>query len=106
MMTLREIQKEVDDWTRQFRPQYWPPLQIMARLSEENGEVAREINHLYGIKKKKTDEKDNNLGQELVDMIFTISCMANSHRIRMQNEWNRMMQEKLYKRDNERFRRK
>lgn len=52
-MGLSKVQKEVHEFTGQFNPQYWPPLEMMARLTEETGEVAREISHLHGNKKKK-----------------------------------------------------
>ena len=54
-MPLENIQKDVDNWTNQFNPQYWPALEMMVRLTEETGEVARELNHMYGTKKKETD---------------------------------------------------
>jgi NTP pyrophosphatase (non-canonical NTP hydrolase) len=54
---------------------------MLARMVEELGEVAREVNHLYGNKKKKKDEPDGDLGQELVDMLFTAACIANSYNI-------------------------
>ena len=47
-MSFEDIQKQVYEWTGQFDPQYRPALEMMARLSEETGEVAREMNHLYG----------------------------------------------------------
>lgn len=103
-MSLEDIQKDVDTWTKQFNPQYWPPLEMMARLAEETGEVARELNHIYGTKKKKTpDEGKRDLGQELTDVMFTVCCMANSHNINLQEEWDRMMREKQYGRDNQRY---
>lgn len=105
-MPLKKIQDDVDRWTGQFTPQYWPPHEILARLAEETGELAREINHLYGAKKKKDGEHDNSLGQELTDIIFTVVCMANSQGIDLSEEWKRMMKEKLYGRDNYRFKRK
>ena len=102
-MSLEEVQKQVDEWTSQFNPQYWPALEMMARLSEEIGEVARELNHMYGTKKKKQSEDTKDLGQELSDVLFTVCCISNSHKINLQDEWNRMMQEKQYGRDNKRF---
>ena|SRR3989344_7219268 len=102
-MGLEEIQKQVDEWTGQFNPQYWPALEMMAALSEEAGEVARELSHMYGTKKKKPTEDTKDLGQELSDVLFTICCIANSHNINLQEEWNRMMHEKLYGRDNQRY---
>ncbi len=105
-MSLDEIQKQTDEWTGQFTPQYWSAYQIYARLGEEFGEVGRELNHLYGVKKKKVDEKPSSLGQELSDLMFTITCLANSHNINLQEEWDRMMKDKHYGRDNTRFEKK
>ncbi|MBS3098952.1 nucleotide pyrophosphohydrolase [Candidatus Pacearchaeota archaeon] len=75
----------------------------MARLSEETGEIAREMNHLYGTKKKKFSEEKKELGQELSDVIFTVCCIANNSGINLQEYWTKMMKEKHYGRDNERF---
>jgi len=105
-MTLYDIQKDVDEWTSQFTPQYWPPLEQLARLTEETGEVARELNHMHGTKKKKESEDTKGLGEELLDVIFTVSCIANSHNINLQEAWDTMMKEKHYGRDNTRFERK
>jgi len=105
-MPLKNIQDEVDKWTSQFTPQYWPPYEILARLTEEIGELAREVNHLYGTKKKKDGEQENSLGQELTDIIFTVVCMANSQGIDLSKEWGKMVDKKLYGRDNNRFAKK
>lgn len=102
-MSLNKIQKEVDDWTSQFEPQYWPPYEMLARLMEETGEVSREINHLYGNKKKKPDETIKSLGQELIDIVFTVVCIANSHNIDLQEEWEEVKENKLKIRDKDRF---
>lgn len=105
-MSPKNIQKDVDKWTSQFTPQYWPPHEILARLAEETGELAREVNHLYGTKKKKLSEQKNSLGQELADIIFTVACMANSQEIDLQKEWEQMMKKKQYGRDNNRYTKK
>ncbi|MEK6871874.1 MAG: MazG nucleotide pyrophosphohydrolase domain-containing protein [Nanoarchaeota archaeon] len=105
-MSLDSIQKDVDRWTNQFTPQYWPPLEMMARLTEEIGEVARELNHLYGTKKKKSSEENKYLGEELSDVLFTLCCIANRHAINLDEEWKKLMQAKQYGRDNGRFERK
>lgn len=105
-MSLKKVQDDVDMWTGQFVPQYWPPLEMMARLAEETGEVARELNHLHGNKKKKVDENTKGLGSELVDVLFTICCMANMHGIDLEQEWNMMIEKKNYGRDNKRYERK
>lgn len=50
----------------------------MARLSEEVGELAREINHLYGEKPKKKTEEKRTIEEEIGDIIFVLTCFANS----------------------------
>lgn len=78
---------------------------MLARLTEEIGEVARELNHIHGTKKKKPSEDTKGLGQELSDVLFTVCCIANSHGLNLQEEWERMMKEKQYGRDNQRYER-
>ncbi|PYO86763.1 MAG: nucleotide pyrophosphohydrolase, partial [Gemmatimonadetes bacterium] len=47
-MSFREPQQRVDEWVSQFEAGYFPPLANVARLAEEVGELAREINHQFG----------------------------------------------------------
>jgi len=37
-MSLKDMQRDVDGWTKPFKPQYWPPHEILARMMEEVGE--------------------------------------------------------------------
>ncbi|MFD0586930.1 nucleotide pyrophosphohydrolase [Paenibacillus sp. GCM10027627] len=76
--SLSDIQREVDEYISQFKEGYFSPLALMARMSEEVGELAREINHYYGEKPKKPDEADNSVEMELGDILFLLSCFANS----------------------------
>ena len=104
-MALKDIQKQVDEWTNQFDPQYWKPHEILARLVEEIGELAREINHLYGPKKKKSTEDKRELSEEVADIIFTLCCLANSQKIDLDEAFLRMM-EKCQSRDANRYTKK
>ncbi|MEK6902096.1 MAG: nucleotide pyrophosphohydrolase, partial [archaeon] len=52
-MSLKKAQDDVDEWVKQYKIGYFQPLEIMARLTEETGELAREVNHRWGPKKKK-----------------------------------------------------
>jgi len=102
---MKEIQKQVDEWTKHYKVQYWQPLEIMTRLTEEVGELAREINHRYGPKKKKEEEDNKEIGDEIADVIYTLVCMANSLKIDLDDSFKKMM-DKLYSRDKDRFEKK
>lgn len=68
----------MDAYISQFEEGYFSPLSLMARLSEEVGELAREVNHYYGEKPKKSSEEINTVEDELGDIIFVLACFANS----------------------------
>ena len=104
-MSLKEYQKEVDKWVSQYKIPYWEPHEILARLMEETGELAREINHLYGPKQKKSSEMTRELEEEMGDIIFTLCCLANSKGLKLDDGFRRAM-EKCYQRDKDRFEKK
>lgn len=64
--SLYSMQQEVDEYIQQFKVGYFSPLAQMARLTEEVGELAREVNHTYGEKSKKASEPVNSVAEELV----------------------------------------
>jgi len=90
-MSLDEAQRRVDTWVRQFEEGYFDPLTNMARLSEEVGELAREVNHRFGQKTKKATEAEGDLGMEMADILFVLICMANREGIDLQEAFDRMM---------------
>lgn len=104
-LTLAEAQEAVDAWVSRFEEGYWPPLSILARLTEEVGELARELNHRYGSKPKKPDEPEADLALELADILFVIITLANSHDIDLEYALKRVL-EKYETRDAERWTRK
>ena len=104
-MGLTEAQRRVDTWIAQFEEGYFDPLTNMARLSEEVGELAREVNHRFGKKTKKKGETDGDLAMEMADILFVVICMANREGIDLQAAFDRMM-EKVETRDAERWTRK
>ena len=105
MKSLNQMQKEVDDYIGQFKAGYFSPLANLARLTEEVGELAREINHYYGEKQKKPTEEENSVKAELGDNLFVLLCIANSLGIDMTESFNDTM-EKFNTRDKNRFERK
>ncbi len=104
-MSLRDAQQTVDAWIGQYKEGYFPPLTNLARLTEEVGELAREINHRFGEKHKKPDEPEGSLAMELADILFVIICIANSQRIDLDAAFAEMMR-KVSVRDADRWTRK
>jgi len=105
MTFLNDAQRRVDAWISQFEEGYFDPLTNLARLAEEVGELAREINHRFGQKTKKPEEPEGDLGMEMADILFVLICMANREGIDLQDSFDRMMQ-KIEYRDEHRWTRK
>ena len=105
MKSMKEMQTEVDDYIGQFKTGYFSPLANLAGLTEEVGELSREINHVYGEKKKKASEDDNTIKAELGDNLFVLMCIANSLDIDLTESFDETM-EKFNTRDKNRFERK
>jgi NTP pyrophosphatase (non-canonical NTP hydrolase) len=101
-MTLSELQQAIDAWISQFEEGYWPPLVNLARLTEEVGELAREINHHHGPKTKKSDEEEGSIAEELGDILFTVATLANSLGIDLDDVARRNL-EKVTRRDTSRW---
>ena len=104
-MSFTPIQKEVDDWISQFEEGYFAPLPMLARLTEEVGELARVLMHRYGGKTPKPGEDPGDAGEEIADAIFVLVCMANSLGIDLDVKFAEMMA-KYRSRDAERWTRK
>lgn len=101
-LTIREAQERVDAWISQFEEGYWPPLTNLARLIEEVGELAREMNHRFGHKPKKDAEPDQELAIELGDVLFVLLVIANEQGIELDEALERVL-EKYRARDSERW---
>ncbi|EPR28183.1 ATP diphosphatase [Geobacillus sp. WSUCF1] len=69
--TMKQMQQEVDDYISQFKEGYFSPLAMLARLTEELGELAREVNHYYGEKPKKATEQE-----KTVKKSWAICCLC------------------------------
>jgi NTP pyrophosphatase (non-canonical NTP hydrolase) len=105
LLTLSELQQRVDAWISQFEEGYFHPLTNMARLAEEVGELAREVNHRFGQKTKKREEPEGDLAMEMADILFVLICMANREGVDLDAAFQRMM-EKVQMRDETRWTKK
>ncbi len=104
LVEMKEMQQRVDDYIGQFKVGYFSPLAMMARLTEEVGELAREINHYHGEKQKKSSEEEKEISEELADVLFIVITMANALDVDLTEAFKETM-DKFETRDKDRFER-
>lgn len=100
--TTEEMQKRVDAYISQFKEGYFSPLSMVARLTEEVGEIAREVSHEYGEKPKKDTEEENSIEAEMGDLLFVLITFANSLGIDLSESFDKTMH-KVENRDKDRW---
>lgn len=104
-MTIHEMQKAVDQWIRSIGGGYFSELTNMALLTEETGELARIIARVYGDQIAKpgdlTDPRAD-LSEELADILWVLTCIANQTGIDLSQAFDDSMRKKT-SRDAARF---
>lgn len=101
-MSLSAVQETVDAWIGGFQEGYFDPMAMVVRLSEELGELAREVNHTYGPKPKKASEPPGSVAEEIGDMLFVLVCLANSLHLNLEDVFAEVM-DKYRSRDGRRW---
>jgi NTP pyrophosphatase (non-canonical NTP hydrolase) len=103
MRTLGDMQNEVDRLIKEeWQSDYWAPLSSLARLTEEVGELAREINQSYGEKPKKSSEGRGSIAGEIGDILFIVATLANSIEVDLDSAFEAVMA-KYRRRDAQRW---
>jgi NTP pyrophosphatase (non-canonical NTP hydrolase) len=86
-MKLDDLQVRVDNWIKDFGVRYFDEKTNALLLVEEVGELARLIARKYGEQsfKNKTDEENVEIliGDEMADIIFVLSCLANQMNVNL-----------------------
>ncbi len=75
-MQLQQAQKKVDELIITYGG-YWQPLSMLARLTEEVGELSRSMNIKFGQKRSKFKGDGKEIENELSDVLFTTIAIAN-----------------------------
>lgn len=92
-VTIRDMQRIVDQWVREYGVRYFSELTNMACLTEEVGELARVMARQYGDQSFKAGERAN-LGEEMADVLFVLVCLANQTGINLTEEFHKTMEKK------------
>jgi NTP pyrophosphatase (non-canonical NTP hydrolase) len=92
-MSLEEVQSKVDEWIKSSSSGYFPPLTNLGILMEEVGEVARVMVRTYGEQRTKPSDDNVQLADEMADVLWVLSALANQCNINltdaMQENWKK-----------------
>lgn len=99
--SVKQLQRSVDDWVKR-NGGYWGPFEQLAALLEEMGEIATELHHLHGPKKKKRSDFGSSLDEELGDLLFLLLAMANANNVDLEKSFERVLK-KFNIRDKKRY---
>ena len=100
-MELAELQKTVDDWIKDVGVRYFSELTNTALLMEEVGELARIMARKYGEQSFKKGEEDANLADEMADVLFVLTCLANQTGVDLSRAMEQNLEKKT-RRDSQR----
>lgn len=93
-MEIKELQNTVDNWIKEIGVRYFDELTNTAMLMEEVGEVARIMARRYGEQSEKDSDKNKDLGDELADVLFVLTCLANQTGIDLTEAMKKNLQKK------------
>jgi NTP pyrophosphatase (non-canonical NTP hydrolase) len=98
MMTLNELQERVDSWIKQHGVRYFNELTNLSVLMEEVGEFSRLMARIHGEQSFKPGKQPEDvkaaLGDEMADILFVLTCLANQMDIDLEKAVERNLQKK------------
>ena len=87
-MNLDDMQSEVDVWIKEHGG-YWNKFQILARLTEELGEMASAVQRTEGLRPRKSEV---DLAGEVGDLLFTLAVFANINGLKLTQCFDQVME--------------
>ena len=93
-LSLRDAQRQVDDWISTVGVRYFSELTNLAQLVEEVGEVARIMSRTYGDQSFKQTDRSDTLADELADVLFVLICIANQTDVDLTEAFRRNLDKK------------
>ena len=104
-MEIKELQQKVDHWINTVGVRYFGELTNMAILTEEVGELSSLMARIYGEQSFKSEikasEAKENLADEMADVLWVLTCLANQTGIDLEEAIQKNLAKKS-KRDKDR----
>jgi len=102
-MTVRDLQAKVDRWIQAYGVRYFSEMTNLAVLMEEVGELARLMARTYGEQSFKGATPPADLDDEIADVLFVLTCIANQTGVDLESAMIRNLKKKT-DRDRDRHR--
>lgn len=93
-ISLKDAQKQVDDWIRTVGVRYFNELTNLGILMEETGELARLMVRTYGEQSFKESDRHKELADEMADVLWVLICLANQTGVDLQQAFLKNMEKK------------
>ena len=93
-ISLRSVQATVDEWIKTIGVRYFSPLTNTAILAEETGEVARIMARRFGDQSFKEGGGADALADELADLLWVLTAIANQTGIDLTEAFRRNIEKK------------
>ena len=93
-ITLKDAQRQVDEWIKTYGVRYFGELTNMVILTEEVGELARIIARTYGEQSFKESDKNRNLADEMADVLWVLICLANQTGVDLTDAFRKNIEKK------------
>lgn len=98
-MEIQQLQSRVDEWIKKYGVRYFDELTNTTILMEEVGEVARIMARRYGEQSEKASDQEKDLGDELADVLFVLTCIANQTGIDLEEAVEKNLEKKTQRDD-------
>lgn len=102
-MQIKELQQQVDQWITGTGVRYFNELTNLGILMEEVGELSRMMVRTYGEQSFKESDRQNNLADEMADVLWVLTALANQCHVDLEEAMRKNF-EKKNKRDATRHR--
>jgi len=93
-MTLKNLQEDVDVWIKSYGVRYFDELTNLGILMEEVGELSRIMVRKYGEQSFKKGEDASQLSDELADVLWVLTAIANQTGIDLEAAITKNVQKK------------
>jgi len=93
-LSLREVQRQTDEWIRSVGVRYFNELTNFAQLVEEVGELGRLMARTYGEQSFKESDKGRDLGDEMADILWVLTCLANQTGVDLTEAFRKTIEKK------------